>query len=118
MKRLLLPFFFAAAIIANAQDRMTPELLWSLKRVSGEGMHPNGRTIYYSATTYNVKTEQSTAKKYTLDVRSGEKKELSETKTVFQRDASHWYASDDKAIYQREDNGRNWRSVYKNIEGA
>jgi len=112
----MLPMLLLVAA-ANAQDRMTPELLWSLKRVSGEGMSLDGKTVYYSARTYDVKTEKSTSKLYALDVKTGQRKERSETKSVFQRDETAWYAMDDKAVYRSEDNGRNWRSYY-NIEGA
>ena len=118
MKKLLLPLLLVVAVGVNAQDRMTPELLWSLKRVSAEGIHPNGRTLYYSARTYDVKTEKSTAKKYALDLISGEKKEVADTKSIFQRDEKHWYATDDKAIYQSQDNGRNWRSLYQPGQAA
>ena len=69
MKKLLLPLLLVVAVGVNAQDRMTPELLWSLKRVSAEGIHPNGRTLYYSAITYDVKKEKSTDKKKSHDLK-------------------------------------------------
>ena len=86
MKRFLLPALLLSALTITAQDRMTPELLWSLKRVSGDGMHPNGKTVYYTARTYDIKTEKSTVKKYSLNVKTGEKKEVASTRSVFQRD--------------------------------
>jgi dipeptidyl aminopeptidase/acylaminoacyl peptidase len=118
MKRLFLPLLLVTCSILNAQDRMTTEMLWSLKRVSGEGMSKDGKTVYYSAKTYDIKTEKSTSKLYALNIKTGEKKERGETKSVFQRDEEGWYAMDDKAIYRSEDNGRNWRSIYNNIEGV
>jgi dipeptidyl aminopeptidase/acylaminoacyl peptidase len=117
MKNLLILFISLSGLSLHAQDRMTTELLWTLKRVSGEGLSPDGKTVFYSAKTYDVKTEKSTTKLYSLNVKTGERKERSESKSVFQRNDAAWYANDDKAIYRSEDNGRNWRSYY-NIEGA
>jgi len=118
MKKLLLPFFVFAALCGNAQDRMTPEMLWSLKRVGGEGITPDGKTVFYSSRTYDVQTEKSTAKLYALDVKTGQRKERSETKSIFQRDEAVWYASDDKAIYRSDDNGKNWRSFGSGLKNA
>lgn len=117
MKRFLLPLFLAVAFNSTAQDRMTPELLWSLKRVSGEGLSSDGKLLYYSTRTYDVKTEKSTQKLYSLNIKTKDRRERSESKAVFQREKAAWYAHDDKGIYRSEDNGRNWRS-YLNIVNA
>lgn len=37
-----------------AQGVMTPELLWSLGRVSGAFLYNNGNSICYNVTTYNI----------------------------------------------------------------
>lgn len=118
MKKLLLPVLLLVTICGRAQDRMTPELLWSLKRVGGEGVSKDGKTVLYTARIYDVKTEKSTAKRYSLNIKTGEKKERNESRSIFQRDATAWYASDDKAIYRSDDNGKNWRQVYNNIPDA
>ncbi|RYZ53202.1 MAG: S9 family peptidase, partial [Sphingobacteriales bacterium] len=117
MKKLLLSVFIAVSCMAEAQDRMTPELLWSLKRVSGEGMSQDGRTALFAVRTYDMGTEKSTTKRYSVDVKSGRRKERSESREIFQRDKAAWYAMDDKAIYRSEDNGSNWRSVLAGTEG-
>lgn len=117
MKRILIPLLLCG-LVTSAQDRMTPEMLWSLKRVNGEGVSADGRSLLFSSKTYDVKTEKSTTRLYSLNLRSGEKKERAETKSIFQRDREAWYAMDDKAIYRSEDQGQNWRSLYSNIEGA
>ena len=39
-----------------AQGVMTPELLWSLGRVSGAFLYNNGNSICYNVTTYNIST--------------------------------------------------------------
>ncbi|HRO43615.1 MAG TPA: S9 family peptidase, partial [Flavipsychrobacter sp.] len=118
MKKLFLPLLLLAALCGNAQDRMTTEMLWSLKRVGGEGISPDGKSVYYSTRTYDIKTEKSTSKLYSLDVKTGQRKERSETKSIFQRDEAVWYASDDKAIYRSDDKGKNWRSFATGLRDA
>ncbi|HTM66725.1 MAG TPA: S9 family peptidase [Flavipsychrobacter sp.] len=117
MKKLLLPLLLLLSVIGNAQDRMTPELLWSLKQVNGEGMSPDAKTVFYSARTYDVKTEKSTTKFYALSLKTGERSERKETKSVFQREEAVWYATDNKAIHKSSDKGKHWQSIYTGVEG-
>lgn len=118
MKKILLPLLLFAAINLNAQDRMTTELLWSLKRVSGEGVSGNGSTLYFSSRTYDVQSEKSTAKLYTLNLKTDKVFIRKEDKSVFQRDANVWYAADDKGIYKSTNDGKSWEYFYGNIEGG
>ncbi len=118
MKKLLLPLALLFATATLAQDRMTPDLLWSLKRVGGEGVSEDGKTVFYSARTYNTQTEKSSTKLYALDVKTGKKRERSEPKSIFQRDGAVWYAMDEKSIYRSIDNGKTWKPMYANPEGA
>ena len=113
MKKLLLPLLLIASM-ATAQDRMTPELLWSLKRVSGIGVSENGNTAWYASRTYDMQTEKSTTRIYALDTRTGTRKELQEIHSVFQRDQEAWYATGDNVIYRSTDQGRNWKSWFTN----
>jgi dipeptidyl aminopeptidase/acylaminoacyl peptidase len=117
MKKLLLPLLLLISVAGNAQDRMTPELLWSLRQVNGEGISPDAKTVFYSARTYNVKTEKSTTKYYALNLKTGERSERKETKKVFQREEAVWYATDDKAIHKSSDKGQHWQSIYTDVEG-
>lgn len=99
---------------------MTTELLWSLKRVNANGISEDGKTLFYSARTYDIKSEKGTTKLYELDIKTGQRKDRNENKSVFQRDANKWYAMDDKAIYQSTDKGKNWRifSTIAEVENA
>lgn len=111
MKRLLLPLLLIGTI-ASAQNKMTTELLWSLKRVSGQGVSNDGQSVFYAAKTYDIKTEKSSTKLYTLDIKTGVKKERTETRSIFQRDAHVWYATDNKGIYSSKDNGKSWQKFF------
>lgn len=118
MKKIFFPLFLTLALSTAAQDRMTPELLWSLKRVGSSGLSHDSRTVYYSARTYDVRTEKSAAKQYALDLKSGVKKEQNESKKIFQREGTVWYAADDKGIHKSTDNGKTWRSFNQSLKDA
>ncbi len=112
-----------SALSSLAQDHMTPELLWSLKRVSADGMSPSGKTLYYSVKQVDWRTEKSTSKHYRMNL-SGDS-EGTEVKTgegmnVFQRDANSWYATgSDNKIYYSANRGESWKSMSVDMgEGA
>jgi len=45
---------FAITIIANSQNKLTPELLWKLGRINEMQLSPDGKTILYTVTYYNL----------------------------------------------------------------
>lgn len=76
MKKLvLLALSILFSITLNAQDRMTPELLWKLGRVGALGVTENGELIY-SVSYPDVETNSSTRKYYKVSVEGGEPEEL------------------------------------------
>lgn len=106
--------WIAAAIVgwpqafASAQTRMTPELLWKLKRVSAEGVAPSGKTLFYAAKQYDVATEKSTTTHYALDLRTNKLTERRDKRQIFQMDTRAWYALEDLNIYKSTDEGKSW----------
>jgi dipeptidyl aminopeptidase/acylaminoacyl peptidase len=61
-----------AAHTANAQkQKMTPELLWELGRVSGESISPDGTSLYYGVTYYNVDENKGNRDIYKIPVNGG-----------------------------------------------
>lgn len=120
MRNIIIPVLLLASLGVNAQSRMTPEMLWSLKRVSGEGISPNGDRIYYAAKQYDWHTEKSSTTHYVINTTTGEKKEykVAEGKDIVQRDNNTWYASDGKTLFVSMDNGRTWKSFYNGLQDA
>ena len=121
MKKLLLSALSLATLGASAQDRMTPEMLWSLKRVSADGLSTSGNTLYYSIRQVDWQTEKSTTAHYRLNLGEGDASETkgSNGKNVFQRAGNTWYAQgDDNKLYRSGDRGENWNPMYDGIEGA
>ena len=62
----------------QAQDRMSPELLWQLGRVNPMGLSTDGQSIFYSVSHYNVPENSRSSKIYQLSIKGGEAKEISE----------------------------------------
>lgn len=56
----------------QAQQMMTPELLWKLKRLSPIGISDDGKQIIYSVTTYDAENGKKNSQKFTLPVGGGE----------------------------------------------
>jgi dipeptidyl aminopeptidase/acylaminoacyl peptidase len=62
---LLIPFF------AIAQNKMTPELLWKLGRVTGLGISKDGKYVVYTVSTPDWETNKSIRKSYMIPVTGG-----------------------------------------------
>jgi Tol biopolymer transport system component len=71
MKQFL---FFSTLLLSfsvTAQNKMTPELLWKLGRVSALGISKDGKYILYSVGTPNAAENKSSRKKYAIPVTGG-----------------------------------------------
>lgn len=64
-------------VTGSAQNVMTPELLWSLGRVSGLGVTPDGQSVIYNVSTPNVASNKSSSKLYSIPIDGGPAKEIS-----------------------------------------
>lgn len=87
MKRFISVFcLIVLSISLHAQDRMTPELLWKLKRVSGLGVSIDRQQIIFTVSTPDAKENKSTSVKYTVPVKGGEPEEITTTLINLLRD--------------------------------
>jgi len=82
MKQVILLFLSILTLSTNAQDRMTPELLWQLGRVSSLGISRDGRQAVYSVSTPSVVENKSSSKQYAISLQGGEPLELVSTHNV------------------------------------
>lgn len=64
--------------MVNAQEKMTPELLWKLGRVSGEAVTPDGKNVIFGVSQYDVNENKSERNLYTIPVSGGAVKQLTE----------------------------------------
>ena len=57
-------------------DRMTPEVLWALGRVSGPEISPDGKTILYGISYYSVEQNKGNRELYSIDINGDNFKQL------------------------------------------
>ncbi len=62
-----------------SSDMMTPEVLWSFGRVGEPAVSPDGNTVLYSVTTYNIEENKSYRDLYTVPVSGGDPVKITST---------------------------------------
>ncbi len=60
-------------------DVMTPEVLWTFGRVGGAQVSPDGETVLYQVTYYNIEENKSYRDVYTIPIDGGEAKNIMNT---------------------------------------
>lgn len=76
------PFLLTGLLISTmavAQDKMTPELLWQLGRVSGEALSADGKTVIYGVSQINMTENKSEKNLYAIPLAGGAAKQLTQT---------------------------------------
>ncbi len=80
MKYILLLTGFSLSLFSlQAQNKLTPEQLWKLGRVSGLGMSKNNEYLIYSVSTPNLAENKSARKFYLIARNGGESVEIKST---------------------------------------
>src|SRR5205814_9349993 len=82
IKKIALFIVLLAPLASMAQDRMTPELLWKLGRVTGLGISKDGKYILYSVTTPDVESNKSKHKSYMVPLNGGASIEITTTDSM------------------------------------
>lgn len=75
-KIALLLGLFLSVLVAQGQQKMTPELLWQVKRISVIGLDSQGEQMYYRVSTPNMEENGFDSKYYKIAVTGGEAQEI------------------------------------------
>lgn len=67
---------------ANAQEVMSPELLWKLGRLTALGISKDGKNIVFKVATPSVEDNKSNSKFYTIPLTGGKATEVTDTKEL------------------------------------
>ncbi|MBL7717867.1 MAG: S9 family peptidase [Flavipsychrobacter sp.] len=120
MRKVLFSFLLLSAINGYAQDKMTPELLWKLKRIAPIGLSPDGKSVYYGSRQYDMKTEKGSTANYAISLATGQRSALSlpAGKNIFQRSGRTYYATGGNSVYVSRDAGKSWSVLYSGLSGA
>lgn len=87
MKKIILAWAFAAFVLpAFAQERMTPELLWKLGRVSGVGITKDSAHVVFTVSTPNLEFNKSSKKTYLIPIKGGAAKEIADSNDYVKND--------------------------------
>ncbi|HEX2684090.1 MAG TPA: S9 family peptidase, partial [Ferruginibacter sp.] len=71
MKQILIIASALLSLSSIAQNKMTPELLWKLGRVSGLGVSTDGKYVLYSVSTPNAAENKSSRRTFAIPVNGG-----------------------------------------------
>uniref|UniRef100_UPI003F73016A S9 family peptidase n=1 Tax=Chryseobacterium aquaticum TaxID=452084 RepID=UPI003F73016A len=103
----------AAPFIMNAQQLMTPEILWTLKKVGVQAVSPDQSSLIYKVGQVDLKTEKTKNENYFLNVLNNQSSKIDlGKKTLIQWDKNGIYAQESDSIFLSKDNGKTWSEFY------
>lgn len=78
-KTIGIGLMLVSSIAYGQTNRMTPELLWKLGRVSGEAVTPDGKSVIYGLSFYDLDKNKSERNLYSISVKGGESRQITHT---------------------------------------
>ncbi len=104
----------------SAQQVLTPELLWSLGRVSAAGTSPDNKTLLYKVAKTDLATEKSNNEYYLLNLDNNQpaKTTILEGRTLVQWDKNGIYTLKDGELFLSKDQGKTWKQVASGLKEA
>lgn len=103
----------AAPFLMNAQNVMTPEILWTLNKLGVTAVSPDQSSLIYSIGKTDLKTEKSNKKNYFFNIKTAESTTLDlGKKALIQWDKNGIYAQEGDKIFLSKDAGKTWAEFY------
>ncbi|WP_336959053.1 S9 family peptidase [Chryseobacterium contaminans] len=103
----------AAPLLMNAQQLMTPEILWTLKKVGVQAVSPDQASLIYKVGQVDLKTEKTKNENYFLNVLNHQASKIDfGKKALIQWDKNGIYAQEGDKIYLSKDAGKTWTEFY------
>ena len=110
--------FAVAAIVfplfMNAQNVMTPEIMWSLRKLGVSAASPENDQLIYKVSQTDMESEKSTHNNFMLELKSNKISGLDlGKKSLIQWDKNGLYAKEDDQIFVSKDKGKSWTSFFE-----
>ena len=103
----------AAPFLMNAQNVMTPELLWTLNKIGVSAVSPDQSSLIYTVGKTDLKTEKNNKKTYFLNIKNSDATALDlGKKALIQWDKNGLYAQEKDVIYLSKDAGKTWAEFF------
>ncbi|SUX48622.1 S9 family peptidase [Chryseobacterium indoltheticum] len=103
----------AAPFLMNAQQLMTPEILWTLKKAGVQAVSPDQSSLIYKVGQVDLKTEKTKNESYFLNVINNQSSKIDlGKKALVQWDKNGLYAQEGEKIYLSKDSGKTWTEFY------
>jgi dipeptidyl aminopeptidase/acylaminoacyl peptidase len=103
----------AAPLLMNAQQVMTPEILWTLKKVGVQAVSPDQSSLIYKVGQTDLKTEKTKNENYFLNVLNNQSTKIDlGKKALIQWDKNGIYAQEGDKIFLSKDSGKTWTEFY------
>ena len=84
MKKFLFLLISISYLNSQAQENLSPEMLWKLGRVSGIGISTNKQYLVYSVNIPNIELNKGNSKTYKLSLNGGNPEEISSTDNLIE----------------------------------
>lgn len=103
-----------------AQNVMTPELLWTLNRVSAVGVGPDGKTLLYKVAKTDLATEKSNTDYFLMNLSDNQaaKTDILSGRTFVQWDKNGMYAQKGEELMISTDSGKTWKTISHQLKDA
>ena len=103
----------AAPLLMNAQKVMTPEILWTLKKVGVQAVSPDQSSLIYKVGQVDLKTEKTKNESYFLNALNNQSAKMDlGKKALIQWDRNGIYAQEGDKIFLSKDNAKTWTEFY------
>ncbi|MDO5614984.1 MAG: S9 family peptidase [Cruoricaptor ignavus] len=104
----------AAPFLMNAQNVMTPEILWTLNRLGVSAVSPQQSSLIYRVSKTDLETEKSNSQNYFLNLKNNQTSNLDlGKKSLIQWDNNGLYAKENGVVFISKDAGKTWQEFYK-----
>jgi dipeptidyl aminopeptidase/acylaminoacyl peptidase len=103
MKKILIAILLFSAGSVTAQDKLAPETLWKFGRVSEPKVSPDGKTVVYAVTRYDVNENKGNTDLYSVPVDGGTAKQLTSSKAS--EFSARWRPDGKKIAYISTESG-------------